>query len=231
MCRRVSDDVSAETATGPAPGRHQSPTVTAAEVVRAPSFMIVRCQQASTMPASCSRSWTGRRRRSDDGHCVVCLLSPVVHQMGRARVPRSTGLIRDSRVLCRIQPFSLQDRLPATQWPVPGAHTRAIKRGAPAVFGCRRRIVLSGDDLWVTCKRTSSTVAPRCRSSSVAQRDGTHRAWRMDGCAQPSSRRRITQRHLAIRRSRVKPSSSNKVSGPVWRNAPRWGGRSSTCSG
>jgi hypothetical protein len=37
------------------------------------------------------------------------------------------------------------------------------------------------------------------------------------GCGQAATVRRITQRHLAIRRSLVKPNSSNRVSGPVCR--------------
>ena len=36
-------------------------------------------------------------------------------------------------------------------------------------------------------------------------------------CGQAATVRRITQRHLAIRRSLVKPNSSNRVSGPVCR--------------
>ena len=36
-------------------------------------------------------------------------------------------------------------------------------------------------------------------------------------CGQAATLRRITQRHLAIRRSLLKPSSSNRVSGPVCR--------------
>lgn len=49
--------------------------------------------------------------------------------------------------------------------------------------------------------------------------------------APTQTRRRITHRHFAICRSRSKPRSANRSSGPVWKYAPRCGLRPSTCSG
>ena len=54
----------------------------------------------------------------------------------------------------------------------------------------------------------------------LARRGGSGRGLRLVS-AQGSACRRITQCHFAIRRRRVKPNSSKRLSGPVWKYAPR----------
>jgi transcriptional regulator GlxA family with amidase domain len=59
--------------------------------------------------------------------------------------------------------------------------------------------------------RYSMSITARVARPQRAACFVDERVWRH----QPRMRRRITQRHLAILRSRVKPSSSNRFSGPV----------------
>jgi hypothetical protein len=104
---------------------------------------------------------------------------------------------------------------------------------APA--GCRARPV----------SRRTSSVWPDCWKWALKPRasggwtpggrfradPATDRAHVRPAATQPWTRRRMTQRHLAILRSRSNPNSANRSSGPVWKYAPRWGPRPSTCSG
>ena len=92
----------------------------------------------------------------------------------------------------------------------------------------RRRRATAGTGRACTRGRasTATTSPPRWPRSSPSSPPHCS-----DPRCQAATLRRMTQRHFAICRSRVKPKSSNKVSGPVWKYAPRCGGRPSTCSG
>jgi hypothetical protein len=65
------------------------------------------------------------------------------------------------------------------------------------------------------CPGQRASVGPGERGTRGVD-DGRERAT-AGGYGACSTRRRITQRHLAILRSRLNPNSSNRLSGPVWR--------------